>query len=94
MQTVAVALIHSIRQQAYWKIAVRRANDFSSANQQRRDVAAVDELEFAIVPKPGNDHRRILFADTLAGEKAVGAVNDVGQRHARNQLGINHSLES
>ena len=40
-----------------------------------------------------DEHRRIFLAKVLLGEKAVHRRHDVGQRHARNQMRVHHSLQ-
>ena len=47
------------------------SNDLASANEQGRNVAAIDVLQFAIAAQTGDDNRRVLFTDVLAGEIAI-----------------------
>src|SRR5438876_4418094 len=94
MQAVAVAFVGCIGQQANWKTAMGRANHFTSANQQWRDMAAVHIFEVAIATEAGDDHGGIFFADAFAGEEAISSADDLGQGHSRHQLRIDHALQS
>ena len=94
VQAVAVAFVHRVRQQADGQTSVRGADDLAAADQQRRNVAAVYVFEFAVAAQAGDDHGRVFFTDALAGEEAIGGIDNLRQRHARDELRIDHALQS
>src|SRR5215470_43504 len=65
MQAIAIALIDGIGEQANWQATVRRPNDLPTADQTRRNMAAVHVFEFAVAPQERDYHRGIFFTDAL-----------------------------
>ena len=57
-------------------------------------MPAVDVFQIAVAAQARNDHGRVFLTDVLVGEEAIDRVDDLHQRHAGNQLRVNHALEN
>jgi hypothetical protein len=63
-------------------------------NQERRHMTAIHVFEFASATDAGDYNSGVFFAEVLLGEEAIYGRDNVSQRHLRNQVGIDHALQS